>query len=59
MTENKAKPQPETQPDDEQDVEGHSMYINPGLASDLARNRSKDLDREIRERNRAKEAKRK
>ncbi len=59
MTENKAEAQPEAQPDDEHDVEGHSMYINPGLASDLARNRSRDLDREVRERNRAKEAKRK
>jgi len=59
MTENKGKTQPEAQPNDEQDVEGHSMYINPGLASDLARNRSKELDREVRERNRAKEAKRK
>ena len=57
MTENKAEAQPENQPENEQDVEGHSMYINPGLAADLARSRSKELDREVRERNHAKETK--
>jgi hypothetical protein len=58
MTENKGKAQPEEQPADEQDVEGHSMWIDPNLASDVARQRSKDIEREVRERNRAKEAKR-
>lgn len=48
---------PEAQPA-EQDVEGNSMYINPTISSDLARNRSRDVEREARERNRAKEAKR-
>ena len=58
MTDTKARPDPEEQPADEQDVEGHNMYINPTIARDLARSRSKDIDREVRERNRAKEAKR-
>ena len=58
MTQDKAKTQPEQRPDDEQDVEGHSLFINPTLAGDMARNRSKDVDRDVRERNRAKEAKR-
>jgi len=49
---------PEVQPADEQDVEGNNMYINPTISSDLARSRSRDLEREARERNRAKEAKR-
>lgn len=57
MTENKAKPAAEREPADELDVEGHSMLLDPNLARDMARNRSKDIDREVRERNRAKEAK--
>jgi hypothetical protein len=57
MTDNKAKP-PETQPEEEQDVEGHSMWLDPNLARDVARNHSKELDRQVKERNRAKEAKR-
>ena len=57
MTEKKGKADPQAQPADEQDVEGH-MMINPTIAGDVARVRSKDLDRAVRERNRAKEAKR-
>ena len=59
MTDDKAKPHPEDQPADDQDVEGHNMWINPSMSGDLARNRSKELEREARERNRAKEVKRK
>jgi hypothetical protein len=57
MTENKGKEQRSTETTDEQDVEGH-MMINPSLAGDMARVRSKDIDRAVRDRNRAKEAKR-
>jgi hypothetical protein len=57
MTDDKGTDQPQEQPADEQDVEGH-MWVNPGLQHDLARSRMKDLEREARERNRAKEAKR-
>jgi hypothetical protein len=57
MTQDKRKAEPQAQPADEQDVEGH-MMINPTLAGDVARARSKDLDRAVRERNRSKEAKR-
>jgi len=57
MTENKGKAEPQAQPADEQDVEGH-MMINPTIAGDMARARSKDVERAVRERNRAKEAKR-
>lgn len=57
MTEKKSQADPQAQPADEQDVEGH-MMINPTIAGDVARVRSKDLDRAVRERNRAKEAKR-
>jgi hypothetical protein len=45
------------EPTDVQDVEGHSMWLDPNLAREVARSRSKDVDREVRERNRAKEAK--
>ena len=57
MTENKGKAEPQAEPTDEQDVEGH-MMINPTIASDVARVRSKDLDRAVKERNRSKDAKR-
>jgi hypothetical protein len=57
MTENKGKQTPQGQPSEDDDVEGH-MMINPTLAGDVARVRSKDIDRAAQERNRAKEAKR-
>jgi hypothetical protein len=57
MTDNKATTEPEPQPTDEQDVEGHNMWIGPSIATDMARSRSKDLERAAKERNRAKEAK--
>ena len=57
MTENKGKATPQSQPADDDDVEGH-MMINPTLAADVARVRSQDVERAARERNRAKEAKR-
>lgn len=58
MTENKSKAEPRTEPADDQDVEGHTMMINPTIAGDMARVRSKDVERAARERSRAKEAKR-
>lgn len=58
MTENKGETAPDREPVDDADVEGHSMMINPTLASDVARVRSKDVEREAQQRNRAKEAKR-
>jgi hypothetical protein len=58
MTENKGKETPQAELADEQDVEGHSLMINPTMAGDLARVRSKDIERQARERSRAKEAKR-
>ena len=58
MTEDKRTPQPESEPVDEQDVEGHNMWISPTISSDMARSRSKELEKEARDRNRAKEAKR-
>ena len=57
MTENKGKESPQNRPAEDDDVEGH-MMINPTLANDVARVRSKDVDRAAQQRNRAKEAKR-
>ncbi len=57
MTENKGKETPQNRPAEDDDVEGH-MRLTPTLASDVARVRSKDIDRAAQQRNRAKEAKR-
>ena len=57
MTQNKGKESPQDRPAEDDDVEGH-MMINPTLAGDVARVRSKDIERAAQQRNRAKEAKR-
>lgn len=57
MADDKVKQQPEPQIDEEQDVEGHSMFLDPNLARDMARSRNREIERETKERNRAKEAK--
>jgi hypothetical protein len=56
MSENKTGQTPE-QPTDELDVEGHSMMLNPTIASDMARIRSREFEREARQRALVKEAK--
>jgi hypothetical protein len=43
--------------DEDEDVEGNSLLIGSTMTSDLARIRSRDIEREARERARAKEAK--
>ncbi|MEA2623387.1 MAG: hypothetical protein QOH61_2297 [Chloroflexota bacterium] len=40
-----------------QDTEGHNLWVNPGASRELARGRNADREREMRERQRAKEAK--
>ena len=42
----------------EDDVEGHSMLLNPTLGRDLEKARSADVDRSVRSRNQEAEAKR-
>lgn len=42
----------------EDDVEGHSMMINPSLGRDLAKARSEDVERSVRSRQHEAEAKR-
>ena len=57
MTENKGTDGSEAESTDEKDVEGHNMWIGPMISTDMARSRSKDLERAAKERNRVKEAK--
>ena len=42
---------------DEQDVEGHNMWIGPTVMGDLVRDRSKELERQAKEHRRAKGSK--
>ena len=39
-----------------EDVEGHNMWIGPTVSRDLARDRSKELERQARDRQRSKDA---
>jgi hypothetical protein len=50
-------PAPTDRAADEQDVEGHNMWIGPTVMRDLSRDRSKELERQAKEHRRAKEAK--
>jgi hypothetical protein len=43
-------------PEDDQDVEGNSMIIGASMSTDLARIRSREVEREARARAQAKEA---
>jgi hypothetical protein len=43
---------------EESDVEGHSMFINPTVGRDLSRARDAEVDRGMRQRQQAAEAKR-
>jgi hypothetical protein len=56
MSEDK-NPAPAERESDEQDVEGHNMWIGPTVMNDLARQRTKELERQAREHQRAKEGK--
>jgi hypothetical protein len=41
-----------------QDTEGHNLWVNPGASREMANGRNADREREMRERARQKEAKR-
>jgi hypothetical protein len=43
---------------EDEDVEGHSMALNPTLGRDLAKARSADVERTVRNKNNEHEAKR-
>lgn len=40
-----------------QDVEGHNLWMNPSASREMISSRSRDMEREARDRQRAKEAK--
>lgn len=44
-------------PDEGDDVEGHNLWLNPSASREMTSGRSREIEREIRERQRAKEAK--
>jgi hypothetical protein len=50
------KPDRKAVPDTEDDVEGHSMWIDPSMSRDLASSRAREIDRQIRDQQRAREA---
>jgi hypothetical protein len=56
MTEDRTKADEKPAETPEQDTEGHGMWISPTLSRDLATSRSRDIEREARERQRAKES---
>jgi hypothetical protein len=42
-----------------EDTEGHNMWINPSSGRDVARGRNADIERQVRDRQREKDAKKK
>lgn len=40
----------------DEDVEGHSMLVDPAMARNLAASRSREIDRQVRDQQRAREA---
>jgi hypothetical protein len=48
--------QPVGPTDEGDDTEGHSMFLNPSTSADMARARSKEVERQAREHARQKES---
>ena len=46
-----------SQDDDAADVEGHNLWMNPSASREMTSGRSREIEREMRDRQRAKEAK--
>jgi redox-sensitive bicupin YhaK (pirin superfamily) len=44
-------------PEGGDDVEGHNLWVNPSASREMTQSRSREIEREARERQRAKEAK--
>jgi hypothetical protein len=53
----KVSPNDEPQQPEQDDVEGHNMWINPSASREMTSSRSRDYERQLRDRQRAKEAK--
>ena len=54
-TKNNEQPQLPDQTGD--DVEGHNLWLNPSASREMTAGRSREIEREMRDRQRAKEAK--
>jgi hypothetical protein len=53
----KAKAANQPEPTDiEDDVEGHNMLVDPSMARNMAASRSREIERHVREEQRAREA---
>jgi hypothetical protein len=53
----KTKAEEQPQQPEPSDVEGHNMWINPSASREMASSRSREYERQLRDRQRAKEAK--
>jgi len=49
--------QPQLPEQDGNDVEGHNLWLNPSASREMTSSRSREIERELRDRQRAKEAK--
>lgn len=49
--------QPELPDPEAADVEGHNLWMNPSTSREMTSSRSREIEREARDRQRAKEAK--
>jgi hypothetical protein len=53
----RASDQPDPKDESQDDVEGHSMLLNPTVSRDLTSSRSREIDRQVRDQQRARDAK--
>jgi hypothetical protein len=51
------QPDPRETDGDEGDVEGHNMLVDPSMARNMAAGRSREIERQVRDQQRAREAK--
>jgi hypothetical protein len=50
------QPDPQNEAHDEDDVEGHSLFLDPTVSRELASSRSREIERQVRDQQRAREA---
>ena len=43
--------------DNDNDTEGHNLWVNPSASREMTNSRSRDMERDMRDRQRAKDAK--
>jgi len=52
-----ASDEPHSPAADDSDTEGHNLWVNPSASREMTNSRSRDMEREMRDRQRAKDAK--